>query len=239
MIDSKCGITNKEWAKKYNVELLDSIEELVEKSDYIVVLSPDNPEMHLTLSDIPLKSGKPVYIDKTFSFNLADAKQIFENAEKHNTPCYSSSALFFADELKNIEKDDISRITSVGSNKNEIYAVHQIEQIVYLMGYDVKRVMYLGDCIQNSFLIEFDGKRYAEINFYNGQNFGMTIGYADGKSIKTEINSPFFENCIKAMTEFFKTGIIPVPHKQTLTVVGIIEAGFKAKEKTFEWVEIN
>lgn len=239
MIDSKTGITNKEWAEKYNVELLDSIEEVVEKSDYIVVLSPDNPEMHLTLSDIPLKSGKPVYIDKTFAFKLSEAKQIFENADKHNTPCYSSSALYFADELKDVEKENISRITSVGTNKYEIYGVHQIEQIVYLMGYDAKRVMFLGDCTQESFLIEFEGNRFAEINFYIGQKFGMTIGYNDGVSKNIEINSPFFDNCIKGMTEFFETKIIPVPHEQTLAVAGIIETGFKAKEKPFEWIEIN
>ena len=43
MIDSPIGgITNKEWSEKYNIPLLDSIEEVIEKSDLLIVLSPDN-----------------------------------------------------------------------------------------------------------------------------------------------------------------------------------------------------
>ena len=73
-IDSPNGMTNKQWAEKHNIELLDSIEELVEKSDYIVVLSPDNPENHVRLSEFALKSGKPVYIDELRKFINVDDK---------------------------------------------------------------------------------------------------------------------------------------------------------------------
>ena len=51
-IDSPIGgITNKEWSKKYNIPLEKSIEKVIEKSDCIVVLSPDNPEMHEELRE--------------------------------------------------------------------------------------------------------------------------------------------------------------------------------------------
>ena len=65
-IDSPIGgITNAQWAKEQGVELLDSIEEVIAKSDVLVVLSPDNPEMHEELCDLPLKSGKLVYVAKS------------------------------------------------------------------------------------------------------------------------------------------------------------------------------
>ena len=89
-------ISNAEWSKKYDISLVDSIAELINLCDCIVVLSPDNPEMHYELSQEALKSGKPVYIDKTFAENRGEALKIFEIAEKYNTPCYSSSALRFS-----------------------------------------------------------------------------------------------------------------------------------------------
>ena len=46
-IDSPIGgMTNLEWSEKNNIALLDSIQEVVDKSDRLIVLSPDNPEMN-------------------------------------------------------------------------------------------------------------------------------------------------------------------------------------------------
>ncbi|MEK3888785.1 hypothetical protein [Bacillus sp. FSL K6-3431] len=59
------------WCSQNQVQALSSIEQLVEKSDCIMVLSPDHPEHHERLARLPLMSGKPVYIDKTFSPDLA------------------------------------------------------------------------------------------------------------------------------------------------------------------------
>ena len=89
-------LTNRQWAEKYGIELLSSIEEVVEKSDCLVVLSPDNPEMHEELCDLPLQSGKLCYVDKTFAPDKAAAERIFANAKAHGTKCYSSSALRFS-----------------------------------------------------------------------------------------------------------------------------------------------
>ncbi len=238
-IDAPNGMTNKEWSEKYNIPLLNTMEEVIEKSDYIIVLSPDNPEMHLELTDLPLKSGKPVYVDKTFAPTLADARKIFENADKHGTPCYSSSALNFTPELKNVKKEGITRINSVGSGRFEIYAIHQIEQIVNLMGPDAKRVMYLGKSDHPAMLIEFSNGRIAQINHFMDQPFSMSIGYEDGTTASMRVDSDFFGECLSSMAEFFRTSEIPVPHSQTLAVIAIIEAGNKARNNPYEWVEVG
>ena len=38
------GMTSAQWCQKYGVELVESVEELIAKSDCLNVLSPDNPE---------------------------------------------------------------------------------------------------------------------------------------------------------------------------------------------------
>lgn len=51
------GVTTEEWCSRTGITQAASIEELVEKSDAIVVLSPDNCERHEMLSRLPLLSG--------------------------------------------------------------------------------------------------------------------------------------------------------------------------------------
>lgn len=237
-INSPCGMTNKEWSEKYNIPLISDIDDLIDKSDCIIVLAPDNPETHLRLTDKALKSGKRVYVDKTFALTRAEAEKIFENADKHSTPCYSSSALFFSDELHCINKNGIMRINSTGNGNVRQYAIHQAEQIVTLMGADVKRVMLAGNEGNPSVLMEFKDGRFAYINHYTDADFKLDIGYDDGSLKTVEIKSDFFGNCISAMAEFFRTGKIPVEHKQTIAVISITEGIHKAIEKPFEWINI-
>ena len=57
-IDKPNGLTTKEWREKYGIEVLPTMEEVIEKSDYLIVLCPNNPEHHERLTDLALKSGK-------------------------------------------------------------------------------------------------------------------------------------------------------------------------------------
>ena len=41
------GASTDEWCERMNIQRIDTIEELCEKSDYIVVLAPSDPEKHL------------------------------------------------------------------------------------------------------------------------------------------------------------------------------------------------
>ena len=91
-----------------------TIEEVVERSDYLIVLSPDNPEFHEELSQLPLQSGKPTYIDKTFAPDRETAIRLFDLAAKHGTPMYSTSALRFASEYRELDRSDIQTISAWG-----------------------------------------------------------------------------------------------------------------------------
>ena len=231
-------ISNEEWSAKKNIPLAGSIEEVIEKSDCLVVLSPDNPEMHEELCKLPLSSGKLTYVDKTFATTKAEAERIFENADKHGTKCYSSSALFFADEYCNAETSGICTIQSMGPGLFSNYAIHQVEPIVKLMGTDASRVMCVGTA-HPGFVIEYRDGRQARFSHFGSSSFGMGIGYGHKpETTHITVASDFFGNCIKSMVRFFETGEIPVPHENTIKVIESIEAARSALEKPFEWVDI-
>ena len=133
------GVTTDEWCEKYGVTKCESIDELCEKSDYVIVLAPSNPETHLRYAEAVLKYGKNTYIDKTFAPDFATARKIFDIADMHNARFFSSSALRYAPELQNT-KGAVSMVTEGGGSNFEEYLIHQVEMTIKTLGTDPKKV---------------------------------------------------------------------------------------------------
>ena len=239
VIDSPIGgMTTDAWCEKYGIPRCYSIEEVIEQSDLLVVLSPDNCEKHEELCQIPLRSGKPTYIDKTFAPDYETAKRIFDIAEASGTPCYSTSALRFADEYKDIDRSKVTAITSVGPLGFETYAIHQLEPIVMLMNEKVKRVMYIPGQKWYSAVLEFaDGRMATLAGFMDGAPFQMSIASSAGNKTIT-VESDFFHNFIVELCDFFLNGTAKVPHEETLTIMAVRGAVLKAHETPNVWVEL-
>ena len=52
------NVTTAEWCEKFGAEKCETIEELCEKSDVILILAPSNPETHLKYAKVALTYGK-------------------------------------------------------------------------------------------------------------------------------------------------------------------------------------
>lgn len=239
-IDSPIGgMTSEEWSKKYNIPLASSIEEVIEKSDFLVVLSPDNPEMHEELSDLALKSSKPVYMDKAFAPDSETAKRMFEKAKKYNTPLCSSSALNFAKEIHEVKKEGIELIRCMSMGEFKTHIIHEVEPVVVMMNERAQKVMYVGSDNIGSAIIKFPSNRTAELTMAN-RDFEFDIIYKENEDIITvPIKSAFFEEFIKAMLKFFETKTPFVSSEQTIRVIEIVEAIFKGMENPCTWIDIK
>lgn len=231
--------TTEEWCKEFGIIRCESIEEIVEKSDAIVVLSPDNCEMHEQLCQLPLRSKKPVYVDKTFAPDYATAKRIFKIAEESGTPCYSTSALRYADEYKDIDSKRVNGVSLWGPNDFETYSIHQLEPLVMLMNEPAKRVMMVKGKDWHTLTVEFESGRYGTVTqLVKGCPFVSNIAYED-ENITVKIESDFFGNFIEKLVEFFLDGAVKVPHEHTLTVMALREAGAKAMQNNGEWLSLS
>ena len=238
--DGKPHISNAEWAEKFQVELCATMEEVIEKSDVLIVLSPDYPEMHEELCRKPLASGKLTYVDKTFAPDKETAIRIFENADANGTKCYSSSALRFASELDEINTEKIHKIYSEGPGTLEMYSIHQIEPIVRLMKVRAKRIMYIGDVLHPSYLIEFEDGRIAQAYHRKDEarSFRITVVNEINEAKHYEIKSNFFGLFIKSLIRFFETGEVPVTHEQTIDVIAVRTAVIEACKTPSTWIEL-
>ena len=242
--DKQDGLSTIQWCEKFGVKALSSIEELVEKSDYIIVLSPDNPEHHERLACIPLMSGKPVYIDKTFSPDFASGARMFERAQKYGTPMFSSSALRFAQELaaypdNTVNRDTLEFVSTMGPGAFENYSVHQLEMIVSQMGPGASRIKSLSSSNGRLLSIEYADGRHASMTQMEEAPFQLMMQLKNGSGVFVGDCSDIFPRLIHAILDFFETGKPPVPKEETLEIMAIREAGFEAIANYDTWIDIK
>ena len=237
-IDNPDGRDNATWSRDMGIELMSTIEEVIENSDYLIVLSPDHPEYHEELAWLPLQSGKPTYVDKTFATDRQTAIKLFDWAAEHNTPLFSSSALRYAPEHAVANGKVIDTLCSQGPGKYANYAVHQTEPIVALMGHEAKRVMSIGTELTPALLIEFPQGRQATLHHIQNSPFLLAMQFEDGTSARVAAEGDFFAAFTASLVQFFETGIATVKPEETIAIMTLIEYGLKAMRTPYQWVEL-
>jgi len=213
-----------------------TIEECCEKSDVLLILAPSTPEKHLPYAKIALSYKKPTYIDKTFAPNLAQAKEIFSIAAKYGTPVFSTSALRYADELKDVEGAR-SLITTGGGRSAEEYVVHQLEMIVKTMGCDVSAVSATAQGDQRIYRVLYKDGRAATAIYAPALPFSFCGELADGSSVSRNASSDFFKMLIYKILCFYENGDVDFSAEETLKVMQLREILLnEAEKKQNTWI---
>lgn len=236
------NITTDQWCEKFGVEKVASLKELAEKSDYIVVLSPDNPEYHEEFAEEVLKHGKPVFIDKTFAVDSESAKRIFSMAEKYNTPFYSTSAMRFAPEIESYRTSQTPADSAVvnGPYNIEIYGIHLVEIMNTVMKKGARRLMAVSNTLNRAIIVEYDNGRRALYNQIEAPQSGFSVAVEkDGQNNFYPITGDSFAGFIDTMLDFFETGKVPVEKEDTIEIMKILDAIKIAVKKPYEWIEIR
>ncbi len=207
------GVTTDQWCEKFGATRCATVDELCEKSDVIMILSPSFPEKHLPYAKAALPYKKRTYIDKSFAPNLETAKEIFAIAEKYGTPFFSTSALRYASELEDIK--DARKVAFTGGGRSfEEYCIHTIEMAVIL----------LNDPVKEAVAGELDGHLFCRAFTENGKEVSITydptftFSVDDGSGVKS-ISSDFFATLLKKILEFYESGKLPFDGAQTLEVM--------------------
>lgn len=224
-----------EWCEKYGVTKCSTIDELCEKSDYIIVLAPTNPETHLRYAEAVLKYGKNTYIDKTFAPDFATARRIFDIANSHGTKFFSSSALRYAPELENTE-GALSLITTGGGSNFDEYIIHQVEIAVKTLGTDPKRVKTENFDAEKTVYVEFSSGKVCEMKYSPKASFSVNAKFDNGKEYSDKVtNGAVFAELIKDILRFFIEGVASFDAEETLAVSLIREAAIRSRG---EWIEL-
>ena len=119
--------------------------ELVDAVD-AVLLARDDCENHWTFASYVLQTGIPIFIDKPLALTLHDAKRLL-NAQQYEGQIFSCSSLRFSRSLKlSREQADLlgplKLIKATVPKSWKLYAVHGIEAIRGVLGYELQVVSY-------------------------------------------------------------------------------------------------
>jgi len=231
------GRNTDEWCKEFGAQKCETIDELCEKSDYIFILSPDNPEKHLEYAKAVLKYGKTTYIDKTFAPDYATAKAIFDEAAKYGTKFFSTSALRYADEFEGVNCSGGLFVTG-GGPELETYAIHMIEIIVSLIKAQPATAKATCQGKQAIINIGFENGQKASFVYSPGQPFSIAYCDKEDNAQYKVLESDFFGNLMTDILRFFKTGETSFDVNETLNVIKIRDAVLKAVEAEGEEIAI-
>ena len=225
-----------DWCAKNNVIRCNTIEELCEKSDNILILAPANPETHLRYAEAALKYGKTTYIDTTFAPDLETATAIFAVAEKYNTKIFTSSALRYAEEIA--DYTDVKNVMIKGGGRSlEEYIIHQIEMAVKLTkGEQAKLAHVFSGDKQSTIVLEYAGRTVTLS--YSNSGWGFSVDVETDKAnceYKNVEKGTEFYRLVESIVKFFETNEEPFDKKETLAVLAIRDAimkGISNGEKT-------
>ena len=247
------GVDAAAWCEKNGVKQLATPAEVVEASDCVIVLSPNNPERHWDLSQDVLKSGKPCYIDKTFAPDLATAQALVDLARSHGTRMFSTSALRYAPEIRDflngIGEEHPARAAVVrGPNTYEEYSVHVYEPLTMLLGHGAEAMQFFGDADFMQFSLRYPDERKGAVNIFRpwgsigdqsyGHPFEASVGFDCGATSFPLTMTNVFADLVDSICAFFLCAEAPASWEDTLEVMALIDAGRKAMAAAGEWVEV-
>jgi predicted dehydrogenase len=229
-----------EEVKKLGVEIVDSIEELLPKVDF-VLLETNDGRRHLEQALIVLKAGKRMFIDKPVAASLKDAIAIFKSAKRYNVPVFSSSSLRYITGAKEIAEGSAGKVIGADTYSPATiekthpdlfwYGVHGVETLFTLMGTGCRSVSRTA--AENTDIVvgvwkdgrigTFRGTRSGK-GGYGGTVFGE-------KGIVTLGEYAGYNPLLMKIIEFFNTGVVPVTAEETIEIFTFMEAADVSKQR--------
>jgi hypothetical protein len=223
--------------EKYGVKIYDSIDELCQNVDAILLESIDG-RPHLEQVKPVLKAGKPVFIDKPMAGSLRDTIEIFRLAKAANVPVFSSSSLRFAKANQAVHNGSLGKVSyaetygpcSLEPHHPDLfwYGVHGVEALFTVMG---------PGCESVERRTSPDGK-IEVIGTWSGGRKGIFRedkgfhGLARGE--KGEAPAGTFDGyvpLVEAIMKFFQTGVAPVKPEETIEIIAFLQAADESKKQ--------
>jgi GFO/IDH/MocA oxidoreductase family protein len=232
----------KELREKFNIKIVDTLEELANECDAVMLESVDG-RPHLKQFRAIAK-GKPVFVDKPAAASLADLLTIFRVADETHTPVYSSSSLRFVKEVQSAATDkSIGEIVgcetfspmSTQSAHPDLfwYGIHGVEPLFTILGPGCETVSRTDTPLSTVVVGKWKDGRigsyrgikngyYYALNLYGAKKVVQATGYPGREG---------YDPAVRTMCEFFKSGKPPVSRQDTIEIYAFMEAADASKKE--------
>jgi len=233
--------------KGMGVELKPTIESLIESVDCICLETNDGRE-HLGQAEKVFAAGKPVFIDKPLAHNLTDAIKIYRLGRRYGARYFSSSVLRFSSVARAARSGAYGKIRGaaiVSPSPEEVqgthnfyswYGIHGFEPLVAIMGPGVEKVSCFRNATDDVINATWSDGRMGELRLmreswiYSG--YVLPENPADKKNPLVVFDGyPGYQEILKEILRFFKTGAPPVLPEETLEIAAFMEAAEMSAKK--------
>ncbi len=230
-----------EEIRQWDVEIVGSIEELLDKVD-VVLLETNDGRSHLEQAMPVFKAGKPVFIDKPIAASLSEAIALFERARQYKVPMFSASSLRYMESAQATRQGKtVGKVLGAEAYSPAHlekthpdlfwYGVHGVETLFTVMGTGCRQVsrtqtkdteLVVGTW-EDGRIGTFRGLRSGKAD-YGGTAFGeegiTTLGPYGG-----------YRPLLVQIVRFFQTGKAPVAPEETLEIFAFMEAADESKRQ--------
>ena len=231
-----------EQVKSLGVEIVDSIESLLQQVD-VVFLESNDGRVHFEQLGPVLAARKPVFIDKPIAGNLVDTIRILDAVKKANVPCLCSSSLRYGKSTQAVRNGSIGKVKSAETfspaslEPNHVdlywYGVHGCEALFAVMG---------TGCISVKRGLTDDGKIevvgtwpngrtgiFRESNTTDRKGYG---GHAVGAIGASDVGSyDGYDVLLIEIVKMFRGDAVPVSADETLELYAFMEAADESKRR--------
>lgn len=223
-----------EEIQEMGVDVVDSIDELLQQSE-VILLETNDGHPRLEQATQVIEAGKRMFIDKPVSASLRDTIRIYERAEQQGVPVWSSSSLRYMTAAQQVRHEgavgDVLGAETYSPASLEPthpdlfwYSIHGVEILYTLMGtgcQTVQRIKTDGtDLVTGQWTGDrigvFRGIRKGDAG-YGGRAYGtegiLDLGEFGGYG-------PLMDHIL----DFFRTGEKPVSDEETIELYAFMEA---------------
>jgi predicted dehydrogenase len=227
---------------KYDVEIVPSIEELLQKVDVVLLESVDG-RPHLAQATPVFKAGKRVFIDKPLAASMDDARAIARLSKETGTPFFSSSSYRFHADIRRLRDDPgVGKVTKVQASSpfNKLafhpdlyfYGIHGVEALYAVMGPGCvsvsRKVEGNADITTGKWKDGRIGVYYGPLK--SGDKQPMIRVWGD-KGTTDSTGPEGYEGLERAIAEFFHTGRPPVDPAESIELFEFMTAAQLSKER--------
>lgn len=230
--------------EKYGIKIVDTLEEVAEAADAIMITSVDG-RVHLEQFMAIVAYKKPIFIDKPFTLDTESAKTIISTAKEYGTPIMSCSPLRYDESLTKALLDD-TKGEIIGADcfgPMELqdtqpglfwYGIHTVEMLYTILGAGCEKVTAYTDEDHDFVVGIWKDGRVGTVrgNRLGNREFGSTIHRQQGiqftNSRLSKVSFHVRQN--KKIIDFMKSGKPDFDTNITIEIIRFIEAANESRE---------
>jgi len=236
----RVGSFTEEMTKRYGVSIVETIGELADRVDAVLLESVDGRQ-HLEQFE-QLAVGKPVFIEKPLTCSTAEARRIIEIAEATGTPLVSCSAIRYARGIADLIEPGKAVHGCEAYGPAPLlddypglfwYGVHSAEVLFLFMGAGCRRVRCLEHPSTDIVLGEWTDGRPGAIRGTRLEDpvFGCVVHTSEAVYHgQSSGNLPAYHAMLQDLVEFFGTGVPPIDAEETFQIIAFLEAAERSRK---------